>query len=150
MSSHAVLSTGFWHLWFSDIFRFLASMSAWTKAEAKSICRVERFRMIERMRRSVAVPQDTTCEKTLWCLRPFIWQCPPAQSLEQNLLTVPFRKSLCLSAQTHGKTFIHGSLLTISQAAIFSGVSHSFLHASLHPSELGLFTACSCEGLSSS
>jgi len=41
-------------------------MSAWTKAEVKSIYQVERFRMIERMRRSLTVLQETTGEKTLW------------------------------------------------------------------------------------
>jgi len=41
-------------------------MLAWMKANVKSICQVERFKMIEGMRRSLTVLQETSGEKTLW------------------------------------------------------------------------------------
>ena len=42
------------------------SMPACTKAEVKLFCRDEIFMIIERIRRSLGVLQETTGEKTAW------------------------------------------------------------------------------------
>ena len=94
------------------------------------------------------IVQLTTGTYVLKKSMPSICVSPCAQNWALSLLTNPSGKRLILNAQVHGRTFIHGFLLTTSQTSILTRVSTSTLQVSHNLAALGPFMVSSLFGVS--